>query len=333
MGDLLREWNDLDSAEGYLRQGMTLVPDTLTVGADVVTLGHLALARLLQARGASSEAQAVLDAFAFQARERGFADHLIVRAAAVQAQLWLAQDNLPTALHWAETSGVSVADEPDNAREAASFAYEGAYLTVVRVVIAQGRANPSAQHLTAALDVLERLLQAAEAGARMHSVIEILSLRALAHYTRSNLPDALAALTRALVLAEPDGYVRVFLDAGVPMAELLAQVAARTSPVAAYATRLLETFARAEDRGLRAEAPAPARSAFSPESSTLVEPLSAREREVLQLIAAGKSNAQIAQALVVAVSTVKAHVNHLFGKLAVTSRTQAIARAHELHLL
>src|SRR5206468_708887 len=120
---------------------------------------------------------------------------------------------------------------------------------------------------------------------------------------------------RALTLAEAEGYIRIFVDEGAPMAALLAQIAERTSPVARYAATLLKAFPRTECRGMSAESLAPARSVLSPQSSALVEPLSKRELEVLRLIADGHSNQAIADRLVVAVSTVKRHINNIYGKL------------------
>ena len=238
-------------------------------------------------------------------------------------QLWLAQGQLAAAVRWAEASGLH-ADDLD-----LPFPREAEYLTFARVQIALQRDDAASQLLPATVRLLDRLLVRAEANGRMDSVIEILMVRALALDARGELMEALSALERALNLAEPEGYVRTFVDAGAPLAALLRTElrGLRTeSLLRGYIEQLLNAFdqSRAPDRQS---------SVLSPQSSTLVEPLTEREREVLQLIAAGKSNAQIAQALVVAVSTVKAHVNHLFGKLAVSSRTQAIARAHDLYLL
>jgi LuxR family maltose regulon positive regulatory protein len=119
----------------------------------------------------------------------------------------------------------------------------------------------------------------------------------------------------------------VFVDEGAPMAELLVQIARGTTVVAGYATRLLATFGelRIENEELR--------MAPISNSQFLVEPLTGRELEVLRLLAAGHSNREIAQALVVAVGTVKKHLNTIFGKLGVTSRTQAIIAGREHHLV
>jgi LuxR family maltose regulon positive regulatory protein len=233
LADLSREWNDLAAAERHLQQGLDLVMGTLIVDAETIALGYLALARLQQARGEHVEALATLDEFARIATRRGFAGHLVARGAAVQAQVWLAQGNLQAAVRWGEASGLAVDDDLD-------FPREVEYLALARVRIAQARSDRarSERPLHDALHLLDRLLQVAEAGARMGSVIEILILRALALQAQGDLAGALAALERALALAEPEGYVRLFADEGAPMAELLHRAQARGSAPAAVA-RLL----------------------------------------------------------------------------------------------
>jgi LuxR family maltose regulon positive regulatory protein len=233
LGDLLREWNDLSAAERHLQQGLDLVMGTLIVDAETVALGYLALARLQQARGEYKEALATLDEFAQIAARRSFAGHLLARAAAVQAQVWLAQGNLRAAARWAEASGLSIDDDLD-------FPREVEYLALARVRIAQARWDPArmGRPFHGAVCLLDRLLQAADSGARMAGVLEILILRALALQAQEDLAGALVALERALALAEPEGYVRIFADEGAPMAELLHQAQACGS-APAYVALLL----------------------------------------------------------------------------------------------
>jgi LuxR family transcriptional regulator, maltose regulon positive regulatory protein len=233
LGDLLREWNDFDGAQRHLQKGLELVTGALIVDAETVALGYVALARLQQARGEHLEALATLQEVAQIAARRRFAGHLVARGAAVQAQVWLAQGNLHAAARWAEARGLSAGDDLDFPREAE-------YLTLARVRIAQARSGWTrmGRPLHDALHLLDRLLQAAEAGARMASVIEILILRALALQAQGNLAGAEAALERALALAEPEGYVRIFADEGAPMVELLRRAQARGS-TPAYVARLL----------------------------------------------------------------------------------------------
>jgi LuxR family maltose regulon positive regulatory protein len=219
LGDIHREWNELDSAERYLRRATALVAGALTVGADVVTQDYLSLARLQHARGRHDDALATLEEFADLARKRNYFPLLIARGEAAQARLALIQDDLPAAVRWAEASELGVDDEP-------SYAREGQYLTLVRVLIAQGRLDSMGSYLDDALGLLDRLFKIAEGGGRMGSVIEILALRALALQARHETSEALAALERALVLAEPEGYVRVFVDEGAPM-EALSRISSR----------------------------------------------------------------------------------------------------------
>ena len=163
-----------------------------------------------------------------------------------------------------------------------------------------------------ALSLLERLLKAAWSMGRQGDVIEILALQALAFHSTGQTPAALAALGQALALAEPEGYVRVFVDEGKAMAELMAaigdqQPAARSG----YVIKLL--------------------AAFEP-TGGLVEPLSERELEVLRLMAPGLKYKEMAERLFVSVNTIRYHVKNIYGKLGVQSRTLALTRARELGL-
>jgi LuxR family maltose regulon positive regulatory protein len=294
------------------------------VDAAYITQGYLALARLQHARGNDADAQRTLETYTDLARQRGFVAHLIARGAAVQAQLALAQGDVAAAVAWADASGLHATDD-------LSFPREAEYLILARVWIAQAGA-----WLQQAMNLLDRLLADAEAKARMGSVLEILIVRALAQWAQETHSDAVATLERALTLAAPEGCIRRFVDQGPVMAAMLQACHAR-GMMPDYITRLLAAFPeRLEARDLRLvdAAQASNRGAlWAPQASDLVEPLSARELEVLRLIASGKSNAEVAQTLVIAISTVKTHTNSIFGKLQVTSRTQAIARAREMQLL
>ncbi len=315
LGDLLREWNELDAAERHLVDGMDLVKGTLPVFADEVTLGYIALTRLQQARGEYSRALATLDAFMDLARQRHFVPQLLARGRAVRAQVELAQANLAAAIRWADESGLSLADED------LSYPLEQEYLALARVCIAQGRDDPARPFLQEALGLLDRLLQDAEAKARLGSVLEILALRALALQAHGDRIGALTTLEHALTRAEPEGYIRLFVDEGVPMRTLLRQA---HGIVPDYVATLLAVFGEQH-----VSAPAPA----VPARSMLAEPLTEREREVLYLLSTGASNCEIARRLVVSLGTVKKHVSNLCGKLGVQSRTQAIARARALQLV
>jgi LuxR family maltose regulon positive regulatory protein len=336
LGDLLREWNDMTEAERYLTYGIHLTRETVMVDADSVALGYVALARVQQARGQSDSALAMLHECVRMARERSFASVIRARVLAWQAQLWLAQEQLPAALRWLEESELHPNDD-------LGYPREEAYLILARVRIAErrfGRLNPA---LDDVLDMLRRLLASAEVSGRMGSAIQIRILLALAFQAQGDLTAAGIAIEPALALAAPEGYVRSFVDEGAPMAELLAQSVVRSAqsdPSRAYAERLLSAFPEVQSVALRqAQEPRSAQSeAVSvvrpslDRSIALVEPLTAREIEVLRLIADGASNRAIAEQLVITVGTVKRHINNLFDKLGVRSRTQAIraARARRL---
>jgi LuxR family maltose regulon positive regulatory protein len=329
LGDIHREWNDLDSAEGHLRRGVELFTGTLSVDAEVVTHGYLSLARLQQARGRHAEAQATLEEFADLARQRDFFSLLAARGEAALARLALVQDDLPTALSWAEASGLGSDDEP-------SYRREEQYLTLARALIARGQLGPITSYLDDALSLLDRLFKTAEGAGRMSSVIEILALRALALQARQKSSESLLTLESALRLAEPEGYARVFVDEGVPMAALLSEILklrrrgsrnARRRAVSDYARRLLVAV---ESPHTNTEPPV---GGTSESDLPLFDPLTSREREVLELIAEGLSNREIAARLFIATSTVKGYVHSLLRKLEADSRTKAIPRARELHLL
>jgi tetratricopeptide (TPR) repeat protein len=186
MADLLRELNDLDAAEEYLRQGLNVTLGTLNVDADVVQLGYMALARLLGARGQHDEAFALLETFGQLARERRFSPLIRGRAAAGHAQLALAHGDLQAAVGWAEASGL----QPD---QEISFQHEAEYLTLARVLIARSADQPTRAALPDAVSLLNRLLVSADAAGRMRSAVEILALQALAFQLDGNTTGAIAS--------------------------------------------------------------------------------------------------------------------------------------------
>jgi len=169
--------------------------------------------------------------------------------------------------------------------------------------------------------LIEQLAPEVDARGRKGIVIETTMLKALALQATGDIARATTALEQALSLAEPEGYIRLFVDKGEPMRLLLQRMRAEGERMKEYAAQLLAAFGR---EGLQ-----PSPVILQP----LVEPLSERELEVLRMIAEGLSNQEIADRLVVAPSTVKTHINNLYGKLGVNSRVQAATRARELNLL
>jgi len=173
------------------------------------------------------------------------------------------------------------------------------------------------------LAALESLLAPAEAAGAFLHVIEVCALKALALQALGDTSAALASLERSLALAEPEGYMRMYLNEGKPMASLLRQAASH-NVYPDYGNQLLAAF---EIKIARPPAPP------FPRPSALLEPLTPRELDVLHLISQGLSNKDIAGKLVIALNTVKRHTSSIYGKLDVKSRTQAVARARELGLL
>ena len=231
--------------------------------------------------------------------------------AARKAQVWIKQGRLTRALSWVKEQGLSVDDE-------LSFLREFEYITLARLLIAQNLAED-------AVDLLERLLKAAEDGKRMMSVIEILVLQALAHSANGKNSGTLVSLERALRHAEPEGFVQIFVDEGPPMARLLYD-ALPQGIFPDYVQRLLKAFPIDEP-----EQPEPSTSHI-PEVK-LVEPLSEREIEVLQLIAEGLTNQEIASQLYITLNTVKGHARNIYAKLGVKNRTKAVAKAKALGII
>ncbi len=316
LGDILREWNAFAEAERLLSESIKQVKGMLSVAREVVTQGYVSLARLQMAQGDYQQARETLAAFAQLAREQHFFPAQAAQGAATVAQVELALGNLAEAVRWAENDGFT-AEENE-----LSYPREREYLALVRVRIAQGRQNPAGPFLQQARRMLNRLLADAEAKERLGSTLEMLVLQALALAAEGQVQQALTTLERALLLAEPEGYIRLFVDEGAPLAALLRQAYVR-GIAPGYVASLLALMNQAQPGET---------SARSRPENLLLEPLTGREREVLHLLMAGASNGEIARQLVLSVGTVKKHVSNLCGKLGVRSRTQAIARARALHL-
>ncbi len=316
LGDLLREWNELEAAEQHLARGMDLFRGMFSIDADTVWLGYAATARLQQAQGRDNQALATLDAFIQRAQHYHFTPVLLAQGLALRAQIELRRGQLQEASCWAASSGLSASDD-------LCYLREREYLTLARVRIAEERISPTATGLTEVLLLLERLLDEAEARMRLHSVLEVLMLLALALEVQGDRTRALVTLGRALALAEPEGYLRFFLDEGPPLLALLLQ-AQRHGLAQGYVAKLLVAASKTRSTDSHHQAPQP---------TSLMEPLTARERDVLRLVLEGASNREIARQLVLSVNTVKKHVLNIYGKLNVQSRAQAIAKSRMLHLL
>ena len=324
LGSLSREWNELDQSATYMQQALALGEQA---GQDIyMSPVYLASSQVRWARGEIREALALLDK-AEQAAQRLGNHRATKQAQAFHAQLDLAQGNLAQAERWSEEVGIDASDKP-------AYEHEIDSLMLARLRIAQHRARVAER-------LLDRLLAADEEAGRTGNTISVMALQALAYWQLDNVEQAVSVLSRLLVLAEPEGYARVFVDEGPPMQALLTtwlsssaqqQGSMETRPSAAYVRKLLAAFPSKEIHPVRSNEDT-GRGETGSSQSPLLEPLTTREQDVLGLLAAGLPNAEIAVRLIVTVGTVKTHIKGIYSKLGVHSRTQAIVRAREIGLL
>jgi LuxR family maltose regulon positive regulatory protein len=314
-GEALAETGDLAGGLDLVTKGMEL---TERGGESLVTSwGYLCLARVLYSSGDTAGAAAVARKVEREARKRQVPPWIAAEMAAWKARSWLAQGKLAAASRWARQRGLMAGDQPKQVDEFDFFSLN-TFVVVARLLLAQKRWD-------AAIGLLSHLLASAEVGERTSKAIEILSLQAMASQGKGDMSLALTVIEKALTLAEPEGFVQTFVDEGPPMARLLYE-ALRRGTAPEYVTRLLAAFPVAEP-----EPTGPSTSQIR--ESTLLEPLSERELEVLHLIAEGLTNREIASQLVLSLNTVKGHNRSIYGKLGVHSRTQAVARSQALGLL
>ncbi|MCE7983348.1 MAG: helix-turn-helix transcriptional regulator [Caldilinea sp. CFX5] len=315
LGELAREQGDLPAAAQYLAQS-----EALGEGAALPNWPcrrAIVQAQMQQTLGDLAGALDLLDEAARHYFRGPVPDFRPI--AALKVRVWVRQGRLTEALGWVRERGLSIADE-------LSYLREFEHVTLARVLIARYQHDRSKAHLQAAITLLARLLPAAETGGRIGSVIEILILQALAYEAQDNLPLALAALTRALTLAEPAGCVRLFVDEGTPMARLLS-AAVIHGVMPDYSAKLLAALGTAQPKNPH-EALRPAARQLHP----LIEPLSERELEVLRLLGTELSGPEMAHQLMVSLNTLRTHTKNIFSKLGVNNRRAAVRRAEELGL-
>jgi LuxR family transcriptional regulator, maltose regulon positive regulatory protein len=313
LAELLREANELEEALAHLERVRLLARER----GNRVLLARAALvyARIVQAQGAAPQAEAAFATAVIQAQQ---SDHqqLPAEARCYQVRWWLMQGKREAVGHWhVATAGTRHAP--------VDYQQELGALTLTRVLLARDDAGD-------ALDLLEGFRAYARDQGRTGSEIEILMLTALASHAQGKPEHALQTLQQALLLAEPEGYVRLFVDEGAPMAVLLRLVLARWKSKRGtdYIHRLLALL----EANSSLSPSSSSRSTQIPEAPVLLEPLSPRERKVLRLLVAGLSNPEIANELVVSLNTIKTQVQSLYRKLQVSSRQEAIAAAKRLYL-
>ncbi len=307
IGEIMRQRGDIAGAAQQLRQAGDLGEENGLPQNPYRS--RVAGALLLASQGDLANAVGLLD----EAERVFFSDFSpnVRPIPALRARLWLRQGRLPEALGWARARNLSATD--------LTYEHEFEHATLARVLLAQGVQERADDHIRAAIDLTERLLVAAEAGGRHGSAIDILIAQALARQADHDEAGATAALGRALAIAEPEGYVRAFLDEGPPMSMLL-KLAAKDRRAPSYVRRLLATASVAD----RIEAAVP---------QPLIEPLSERELGVLRFLATDLDGPDIARALSISVATVRTHTRTIYSKLGVNNRRAAVRRADELGLL
>jgi LuxR family transcriptional regulator, maltose regulon positive regulatory protein len=313
IGEILRERDDLAGASQHLAQARELGDDN---GLPQNPYRSRVLEALIQlARGDTDGALAQLDA-AVRVYDTDFSPH-VRPVAAMRARVLVMKGDLAGAWAWARSSGVTATDAPD-------YVHEFEHVSLARLMVAEGELHQDQDHIAHARRLLEHLLGAAEDGGRTGSLIDILVAQSLERDAAGDRPRALAALTRAIDLGEPEGYVRSILDGGPRIVSLLRQLA-KARNASSHVRRLLAaTSTTAEPAGQAG----PGRG-----TQPLVEPLSERELDVLRLLDSDLDGPGIASELVVSLNTVRTHTKNIYAKLGVNSRRAAVSRAAELGVL
>jgi LuxR family maltose regulon positive regulatory protein len=315
LGRIYYEWNDLASAERMIQEG--IAAGQRTGRGRYWPSAYAALAWVRWARGDVTQTSFMMEQ-ALASAQLFDSPPNIAEAETRQAGLWLAQGDLPAAMRWLAARALNVDDEITYERQAE-------YLMLARIRIAQEQRAAGSADMDAVVRLLGRLLRAAEADERLSDRILILALTALAHAARRDQHQALASLAAALALAEPEGYIRTFVDEGAPVRALLMALRDRQPAFElgerrmVYIDRLLEAF------------PHTAPSTQSPSAASNL--LSERERAVLQLLAGGHSVQEIAARLVISAHTARTHIKNIYVKLDAHNRVEALEHARALQLL
>ncbi len=308
-GEVLAELNDMNRALDKVKKGVELA----TRGRDLLheVTSNLCLVRVLFSSGDITGAEDVIQSMQITAREYDIPLWDLLKLSAWKARICLAQGKLELASKWVGEHELDIDGDP-------TYLHEMEYIVFARILIAKGRLDEADR-------LLQRLLETAEAGGRTTRLIEILLLQALAFQVQEDTANAISKLENALSLAEPGGFIRIFVDEGPPMATLLFEALSRDI-APGYVRKLLAAFPSE-----RPEQTITLKS--SDPDSEWIEPLSERETEVLQLIAEGLTNQEIANRLYLTLNTIKVHTRNINSKLGTHNRTKAVAKARSLGIL
>ncbi|MGD8813961.1 MAG: LuxR C-terminal-related transcriptional regulator, partial [Anaerolineales bacterium] len=314
LGEVLVERNDLDRGLEFIQKGI----EQTDPWGNVAMLGwsYHCLARAHLVRGNPAGAEEAIMQMARIAQESSVPPTITSEMEAWRAQAMLARGNLKEASNWVQERGLSIDGDIPLRRESE-------YRALARVLIAQG-------HLDKAGGLLVRLLKAAEEDGRLSNVIEIWILKALVHERLGDITEALHAVDQALILAEPHGFMSVFVEEGNTMGKLLSRILetqrkAHSPPSNEVSVAYIHTLLSAIEAKTQVHT--------APTDQSLIEPLTRRELEVLVLVAQGLTNREIAERLFISLHTVKGHNRHIYEKLGVKNRTQAIHKATALRLI
>lgn len=319
--EVLREWNQLNMALTLVKEALSQCKQTAsTVSFLYILCGYAVLLRVHLSRGELDEARSALEQLerlGVNMNQPTYSYYCSLFTTVDRVRLWLALGQLDLAIYWAEQ--VKLAE-----RDSSPFTRERKEIAHVRILLAQSQS-------ALALQRLEPVLEMATVGHRWDHVIEIRLLQALAHWICQEEEQALEALSEALRRAEPEGYIRRFVDEGPSMAALLSKL--REKQCQTGPTPYLDTLLAAFPQQSKVHQ---SQSKHLKDRSSVVQlcdPLSERELEVLRLLARGGSNQEIAQELAIVVGTVKRHVSQIFSKLGVKNRIQAVRQARTFGLL
>jgi len=309
MGDIMAETNDLDGAYEIVREGVNLTQ----LGRDVTLLSwsNMCLTRILISLGDFNRAENIIKKTEVMSKEATIPPLINYQMMNYRVRVWLSQGRLDEAIKW-------MRDQMADFGSKSTYVGKMKNIPLARIRIAQQLPEKTNE-------LLLPLLNAAEAGGHVSRAIELLILQALSLQAGDEIVKALVPLDKALSLAQPRGFFRIFVDEGPPMASLLYEALSRElSPE--YVQKLLAAFPDVEPEKTHLRKPRVT-------DADWIEPLSERELEVLQLIAEGLSRQEIATKLVLSLNTVKTHARNIYSKLGVNNQMQAVGRARGLGLL